>query len=113
VDVLDGLAAFVAGVDDDAESFGEVGLGGEFVGGEEHVSKEGFVRGGGVGEGADVFARDDEQVRGRLRRDVGEGDDAVVFIDALGGNFSGGDFAEEAVHREIVGWSARVARSLE
>ena len=41
---------------------------------------------------------DDERVGGSLWINVGEGYGVLVFVDFLGGNFSGGDFAEDAIH---------------
>mgnify|MGYP006162790083 CR=1 FL=1 len=50
----------------------------------------------------DVATGHDEDVRGRLRIDVLEGDDVVVFVDLRAGNLSGDDAAEQTVgHRNL------------
>ena len=45
-----------------------------------------------------MFAWRDEDVRGRLRIDVGEGIALLVLIDGGGWDASFDDFAEEAAH---------------
>ena len=54
---------------------------------------------GGVGV---VRARDDEDVHGRLGRDVAEGDDLVVAVDDVGGDVAGDDRAEQAVAHAVI-----------
>ncbi len=44
-----------------------------------------------------VLARHDQHVHRRLRLDVLESEDVVVFVDFLGGDFSAQDAAEQAV----------------
>ena len=102
VEVVDGLAAVGAGVDDEAVAVGEILPAGDFCGGLEEVAEHGGVVMGGVGEGGEVVFGDDEDVRGGLGVDVREGEGAVVFVEAGGGDFSGGDFAEEAGHAERI-----------
>jgi hypothetical protein len=96
VEVLDGLAAVGAGVDDDAVAVGEVLLAGDFGGGGEELAEERGVGGGGVGERGDVLFGDDEDVDGGLGVDVREGEDVVVLIEASDGDGAGGNLAEEA-----------------
>ncbi len=100
VEVFDGLAAVGAGVDDEAVAFGEVLLAGDLGGDEDQVAEHGGVVGDGVGERGEVVAGDDEDVGGGLGVDVGEGVGGFVLVDGGGGDFTVGDFAEEAGHKE-------------
>jgi len=97
VEVVDGLAAIVAGVDDQAVAVGE-GVGAGEIGGDGgEMAEEGSVVRGGVGERGEVLLGDDEDVSGGLRVDVGEGEGEVVLVEAGGGDGAGDDLAEEAV----------------
>ena len=98
VEVVDGLAAVGAGVDDEAVAVGEVLPAGDFAGCVEEVAEGGFVVLRGVGVGGQVVFGDDEDVGGGLGIDVREGEGLLVFVDAGGGDFAGDDFAEEAGH---------------
>jgi hypothetical protein len=98
VEVVYGLAAVGAGVDDEAVAVGEVVLAGEVSGDVEEMAEGGFVVERGMGVAGDVVFGDDEEVGGGLGVDVCEGDGGVVFVEAGGGDFSGDDFAEEAGH---------------
>ena len=102
VEVFDGLAAVGAGVDDEAVALGEVLLAGDFGGGLQELAEERGVGGFAVGHGGDVVFGDDEDVSGGLGVDVREGEGLVVFVEAGYGDGAGGDFAEEAVHRDRV-----------
>ncbi len=97
MEVVDGLATVVASVDDEAVAAVEMVGAGEIGGfGEEGAEEDGVVR-DGVGEGSDVASGDEEEVGGGLGVDVGEGEEIGGFVDALRGDGSGDDFAEEAV----------------
>ena len=93
VEVGDGLAAVVAGVDDDAEAVGEHALGerGRFF---EEMAEE---FGGCFGDVGVVLLGNEQQVGGGLRVDVGEGDGVVVLVDGFDGDGVVGDLAEETV----------------
>ena len=39
-------------------------------------------------QSSEMFLRDDQHVRGRLRIDVFKGEDVIVLLDFLGGNFA-------------------------
>ena len=82
VEVVDGLAAIGAGVDDDAVAVGEILPAGDFGGGGEEVAEEGCVVGSGMGQGGDVTLGDDEDVDGGLGVDVREGEGVVVLVEA-------------------------------
>ena len=99
VEVVDGLPAVVAGVDDDAIAAGvELELAGDLGGGGEEMAEQVGVLGSGLDERVDVAPRDEENVCGRLRLDVGEGEAKLVGVDRLGGDFALKDAAEETVH---------------
>jgi len=98
VEMVDGLAAVGAGVDDYAIAFGEAFGFGDFGCGPEEMAEELFVIGIGFGERDDVLARGDEDVDRGLRMDVGEGVALVVFVNGGGGNGAVDDLAEDAAH---------------
>jgi len=98
VKVVDGLAAVGAGVDDHAIAVDEPFRTSNFSGSGKQVAEERSVTGIAVGERGDVFSGNDEEMSGRLRIDVEEGDAAVVLVNELGGDGSGDDLAEEALH---------------
>ena len=86
--MVDGLATFLPGIHDNAKAFAEAFL--RQLGCDQgEMAKQVFVRGGGLRERVDVLFGDDEEVRGRLRMEVGEGDGNLIFEDFGGGNFSG------------------------
>ncbi len=97
MEVVDGLAAVVAGVDDQAVPVGEAVCAGEVGGYGGEVAEERGVFLGDVGERGEVLLGDDKEVGGGLGVDVGKGDGLVVFMEALGGDGAGDDLAEEAV----------------
>jgi len=98
MDVVDGLAAVLAGVDHGAialrQSFGA----GNLRGCPMKMADEGVVFLAGMGNRRDVFAWNDKDVYGRLRIDVGEGVALVVLVDGFGRDTSVDDPAEEAAH---------------
>jgi hypothetical protein len=100
VEVFDGLATVGAGVDDEPVALGEVLLAGYFGGGLQEMAEERGVGGLAVSHRGYVAFGDDEDVGGSLGRDVREGESLVVFVEAGYGDGAGGDFAEEAVHKE-------------
>ena len=102
MEVVDGLAAVGAGVDDQAVTVGEVLGAGDFAGGVEELAEDGGIVLCGVGMRGEVVLGDDEDVRGGLGVDVREGEGVLVFVEAGDGDFAGDDFAEEAGHEESV-----------
>jgi hypothetical protein len=102
VEVRDGLAAFSADVDHDPVAFAEVLLAGQLVGDAVQMADEGLLlfAGSDFGERGDVLFGDDQDVNRRLRVKIRKGEGLVVFVELFGGNFSGGDFAEDAVHKQ-------------
>ena len=98
VEMVDGLTAVRAGVDDQAVAVGEVFGAGDFAGYLQEMAEDGFILWGRVGVAGDVIAGDDEDVRWRFGIDVVESEGSVVFVDLGGRDFSRSDFAEEAAH---------------
>lgn len=98
VQMIDGLPAIRPGVHHDTKSLGEILLRRQFCSGCHELAEENCVVGTGLRERGDVFARDDEQVHGRLRMNVGERYAGFIFIELLRGDFAANDFAEYAVH---------------
>jgi len=73
VEMLDGLAAVLAGVDHQAVSLGEAFVARHLSGGPEQVAEQKAVALIGIVQGGDVFARHHQQMHGRLRMKVGKG----------------------------------------
>jgi hypothetical protein len=98
VNMVDGLAAIFAGVDHGAvtlrESFGASYFGGCPM----KMADQRVVFLACLGNGRNVQARNNEDVYGRLRIDVGEGITLIVLIDGFGRNTSIDDPAEKAIH---------------
>jgi len=96
--VIDGLAAFLAAVDHYTKAFREAFLARNFTCDQHQVPEQIPFIGPGFSERTDVFAGNDKDVRGRLGADVGESVDKLVLVDASRRNVPGGDLAEEATH---------------
>ena len=98
MDVVHCLSAFLAGVDHGAialcQSLGSGNLGGCPM----KVADQGAVLLASMGNGRDVLARNDEDVYGRLRINVGKGVALVVLVDGFGRDTSIDNPAEEAAH---------------
>src|SRR5262245_24356649 len=62
-----------------------------------HVAQPSDVFFGDVGERDDVFARNQENVRGRLWVEIPKSDTKIVLMDQRGGDAARGDLAENAV----------------
>jgi hypothetical protein len=98
MEMVDGLAAFGTGTDDDAIAFAEALLARNFGSGAQEVSEQGRIGGFRVGERGEVLLWDDEDVGRRFGIDVVEGEEVVVLFHLLRGDCAGYDFAEETVH---------------
>src|ERR1700739_4453585 len=98
VDVVDRLVAVFAGIDHGAiapcQSFGAGNLGCCPM----QMAKQGNVFPACAGDGGNVLARNDEDVRRRLRIDVRKGVAEFILVDGLRRDASINDLAEEAVH---------------
>lgn len=98
VEMIHGLAAVFAGVDDDAIAFAKALVAGDCGGCREEVAEQIAIRGAGIVERGKVFAGNDENVDGRLRVEIGEGVTELVLVDGGGRDGTIGDLAEEAGH---------------
>src|SRR5262249_37298215 len=98
VDVKHVLPAALSHIDRGAPAgVGEPGIVRELRGDDEEVPGERGIGVRQVVQRRDVRPRADEDVRRRLRLDVGEGEGAVVLVDELRRDLTIADLAEEAV----------------
>jgi len=103
VQVVHGLARPGAVVDYGPVTFGvEMPLPGKLGRNHEEPAEERGVFGGGVLEGSQVFARDDEQVHGCLRVLVLKCDHVAVLKYDFGGCFALNYSAEDAVAHALL-----------
>lgn len=92
------LASLRAAVNDDAEAGGrELIRSREAVGKVQSVPHERGMGLGGVNKRWDVLCRDNEDVRGGLRVDVFEREEAVRFCNNLSRDAASDDLAEQAI----------------
>ena len=98
MEVVDGLAAMLPGVDDGAEALRETLAGGELRCDRQHVPQQRSVLPRGVGEGWKVLTRDDKKVHRRLRCNVAESDNLLIGVQKLHGQLARGDAAKKAAH---------------
>jgi len=64
---------------------------------QQQMTERGLVFHGGFGKARDGLLRNEEDMGGRLRVDVPERDDQVIFIDDLRWNLACDDFLEEGL----------------
>ena len=83
VEMVDGLAAIAAAVDDDSIAAIEFLFRSDLAYDEHHVSEQGGIRGIDGRQGRDRFLGDNEDVHRRLRRDVVKGEAKVVLMNDL------------------------------
>ena len=98
VDVIDGLAAVVACVDNGAISIRQAFGACDLRSGPVQMSEELVVLFLGMRDGRNVPPRDDEHVYRRLRLQVHESIALVVLIDSFRWNTSIDDLAKKAAH---------------
>ena len=110
VQVEDGLAGPFAVVDDEPV-VGDAALPGDRRRPRRERAQERFLRGRGLRQSTDVLARDHEDVSGRLRRDVFEGEDPVVLEHLFRRDFTRHDPAEDAVAQSAVPPATRVTEA--
>jgi hypothetical protein len=91
--VEDGLPCIGAVIHDQAALPGAV-FTGEFGAEADHFADERVVFPGKRGRAAEVFFGDDQEMGGRLGGDIPEGEDVIILIDFLSGNFTVDDFTE-------------------
>lgn len=75
---------------------------GNFGGLQQQVTEQGLVFRPHFGNARNGFLRDQEDMRGRLRGDVVEGDDQVVLIDNPGRDFTSNNFLEQGLAHKFV-----------
>src|SRR2546421_2355030 len=97
MEMEDGLARPAAIVYDGAVAFQKMAFPGKLRGGQLQFAKNVLMFGGGLVQRFEMFARANQDVRGRLRADVFEGKKISIFIDDLRWNFLRRDFAEQTV----------------
>lgn len=108
MEVEDRLAGAGADVEDGAVALLDVALAGDVGGGEVAAADDFGVGGLGFFQSGKMFLGNDEDVCGGLWVDVFEGEDVVVLVNFLGGNFAADHAAEEAAggsvwHGVVVG----------
>src|SRR6266567_1470865 len=91
------LACAAAVVYDRAVAFEEMAFAREVRGDQLQLAKNGLIFWHRIRQRFEMFARTNQDVRGRLRADVFEGKKIGILIDDLRWNFLQGDFAEQAV----------------
>ena len=106
MDVEDGLTGGFAGIDHHAVALVcQLQLARELRRAQQHGADDRGFRVIHRIERSDMFSRNDQDMRRRLRVDVVEGDDFVVFIDFLRGDFARRDPAEKTAivtHARII-----------
>lgn len=99
VNVMDALARMLAVIDDEAVAARfELELPGDFCRGKDEVPHRVRVFVRELARGGNVFARDDEHMRGRNRTNVPKCDSVLVFVNDVRRDFLFEDVAEEAAH---------------
>jgi hypothetical protein len=98
MEVVNGLSAMLAGVDDDAIPARQVLSSCELGRSRHEMTEQLAVVGIGLTHGADVLAWNDEQMHGRLGMNIGEGVAKFILINGMGRNGSVNDLAKEAAH---------------
>lgn len=101
MEVKDRLSGAGADVEHSAVSLLDVALAGDLGGGEMAAADDFGVGGLGFFQSREMFLGNNEDVGGRLGADVFEGEDVVVFVDFLRGNFAAEDAAEKAIGRRV------------
>src|SRR5260370_41285913 len=95
--MMDGLAAVVAGVDNDAIAAIEPLAPRKVRRGCHQVPKQRFVLGHSLGLRGNVLFGDDNQMRRRLRVDIREADAQLIFVYAVGRDGSGDNLAKQTI----------------
>lgn len=98
--MVDGLAAFYAGIHNDSVAFVELDGAGKLRRDPLQVAEQRVVAGTGISHGGDVPAGDDEYMDWGHGMNVGEGVSELILENRDGGNDAFNDLAEEAAHSE-------------
>ena len=100
VDVVDGLAAILSGIDDGSIFLRKTLGARDFCSGPVKVAEQFSMLLAGMPDGDDMLPWDKKDVNRRLRFDIREGVAALILVDSLGGDGSVDDLAEYAAHGE-------------
>ena len=98
MDVIDRLPAEVVAVHGYTETVLAVQFACQALGREQDVSDQRTVGFGQIRQPGDVAFWNHQEMHGRLRRDIVECQDLVVFVECARGYFPGNDLAEQTVH---------------
>ena len=98
--MVHGLAAFHAGIHNDAVTVVKVLGPGDLCRRPKQVTEQGLIALTGIDNGTDVPAGDNENVHRRLGVKVGEGVAKLILVNGGGGNGTFNDLAEQAAHSE-------------
>jgi hypothetical protein len=101
--VLDDLIGVLPGVDDETVAcFGNALIGGYFFGCQQEVPKQGFILGGNIIGGSDMFIGNYQDVDGGGRINIVEGGYKIIFMNDLPGNLTGNNFTKNAIGHIII-----------
>ena len=94
--VGDGFAAIGAIIDDEAiTGFFELALAGDPLGGDEEMSEEGMILGRDGTVAGVMFFWNDKNVDGGLGGEITEGEDVIILVENIGGEFAVDDPLED------------------
>ena len=95
--VGDGFAAIGAIIDNEPiAGFFELAQASDFLGGDEEMSEEGMSFGGDGTVAGVMFFWDDENVDGGLGGEITEGEDVIILVKDIGGEFAIDDPLEDS-----------------
>ena len=92
-----GLAGALAAVQNGSVPIQKISLAGQLRGHKLQFPQDRLVFGRGVDQRFEMLARTNQDVRWSLWVDVANGHAALVLMDEFGRDFTGDDFAEEAI----------------
>jgi hypothetical protein len=101
VQVIYGLAAVLPGVDDETIAVVQLLLSRNLASQVQQVAEHRSVLRQSMCVRRDVLLRNDQYMHRSLRVDIRERERVLVLTQALGGNGTGDDLAEEAVHKSV------------
>lgn len=100
VEMVNGLAAIISGIYDDAIAFAQTLSTGDLRGYPLQMAEQGTTAFVSINHRRDVPAGNDENMDRRLGMDVGEGVAHLILVNGRGGNGTLDNFAKETAHRE-------------
>jgi len=116
VEVKHGLPGSAPVIEYCPVTIGELAVASDFCSDELQLAEHRGVFRARFGQRHKMFARDDENMAGRLWRDILESEDVVVFVNDFRGNLLFSNFAKQAVVHEVpqlrvYSWQLRVKSS--